>query len=182
MTLEGQAHFTATHDAAAPFTVRTARAIVRDLGTVFTVRTDGVGAAGPSVAVSVTEGRVGVAAPSTGADSAIVLDAGDRAELGDAGATRVERGVVAADDVAWATSGTLSYRAAPLAMVAADLRRWRGVTLRADDPALAGRRLTATFGGESTEQVLQVIALALGATVERRGDTAVLRAAGGTAR
>jgi transmembrane sensor len=49
------------------------------------------------------------------------------------------------------------------------------------DPALADRHLTASFTGERGGQVLKVIALALGAEVEMRGDTAVVRAAGAEA-
>jgi transmembrane sensor len=48
--------------------------------------------------------------------------------------------------------------------------------LRIADPSLAGRHLTTTFAGDPPQRVLQIIALALGARVERHGDTAVLRA------
>jgi transmembrane sensor len=61
--------------------------------------------------------------------------------------------------------------------VAADLRRWYGVELRVTDTALLRRHVSATFVGDSADRVLDVIALALGARVERRGDTAYLRPA-----
>ena len=71
--------------------------------------------------------------------------------------------------------GRLVYHDAPIAEVRADLRRWYGLELRLTDSALDARHLTATFEGESADAVLRVIGLALGADVERRGDTAVVR-------
>jgi transmembrane sensor len=183
VVLEGQAHFTAVHDAARPLTVRVGDLLVRDLGTVFTVRTDGVSAR-TGVDVAVTQGRVAVLERpvSAGHRPEIVLEAGDRVRLGDSVVTTIGRGVVRDEDVAWATTGTLTYRAAPLSMVVADLRRWYGIDLRVEDRALATRRLTATFGGVSADEVLRVVSLALGATVTRDGNTAVLRPAGAAVR
>jgi ferric-dicitrate binding protein FerR (iron transport regulator) len=48
--------------------------------------------------------------------------------------------------------------------------------LQIADSALARKHVTTTFDGESPQRVLEVIALVLGATVEQRADTAVLRA------
>jgi len=89
----------------------------------------------------------------------------------------VSRGAVTPEDVAWATTGTRRYRGAATELVAADLRRWHGIELRVDDPTLAARRLTATFTGESAEEVVKVIALALGATAARDGNVVTLRPA-----
>ncbi len=44
------------------------------------------------------------------------------------------------------------------------------------DSSLADRHLTAVFHGESADQVLHVIGLALGTVMERRGDTVTVRA------
>ena len=52
--LEGEAFFTVVHDATKPFTVRAGKAIVKDLGTTFSVRTD----VGGPVRVAVTSGSV----------------------------------------------------------------------------------------------------------------------------
>src|SRR5690606_22551390 len=46
---------------------------------------------------------------------------------------------------------------------------------RFEDPGLGARRLTADCGGDPVRQVMGVIALALGAEGEWRGDTAVVR-------
>jgi transmembrane sensor len=106
-----------------------------------------------------------------------VLRQGDRGTLDD-GRMTAERAAATEDDLAW-TRGRLVFRDAPLEQVAADLRRWYGVELRAGDDAVAARRLTASFGEEAPADVLRVIGLALGADVAMRGDTAVLRAASG---
>jgi transmembrane sensor len=171
--LAGEALFEVRHDAARPFTVRAGAAVIRDLGTRFSVQT-GEGAA---VRVMVSAGSVRLA-PSAAPESAgVVLAKGDRGVVRPDGRALAERGAGTDEDLAW-TQGRLVFRDAPLDQVAAELRRWYGIKLRVADPALAGRVLTASFKDEPPAQVLRVVALALGAEVEMRGDTAVLRPAG----
>lgn len=80
VTLEGGAWFDVRRDDTRPFIVRAAGAVVRDVGTAFTVRTDAM----DGVAVAVTEGVVALraatdAVPGAAArDTAVVLAAGDR--------------------------------------------------------------------------------------------------------
>jgi transmembrane sensor len=170
VTLRGEAMFDVPHDDARPFTVRAGGARVRDIGTVFTVRTENEG-----VRVVVTQGAVAMRAAESRSGDEMVLRQGERGELA-AGGSAPRRAAATADDLAW-TRGQLVFRDAPLSDVAAELGRWYGLRLRADDAAIADRRLTASFQGEPPEQVLRVIALALGAEVRMRGDTAVLAAA-----
>jgi transmembrane sensor len=169
--LDGDALFEVPHDAAHPFTVRAGSAVIRDLGTRFTVRTAGDSA----VNVAVTAGSVELRG-SAGAD-AVVLARGDRGTVGPDTPSPAKAGSVTDDDLAW-TSGRLVFRDARLAEVSAELRRWYGVELRTADAALARRPLTASFAGESPRQVVRVVALALGAEVTMHGDTAILRPAG----
>lgn len=166
--LRGEAMFDVRHDAARPFAVRAGTGVVRDIGTAFTVQTG----PGGDLRVVVTSGAVAVRGASQPAAQETVLRQGDRAVLA-GGRVEAERAAATPEDLAW-TRGELVFRDAPLAQVAADVRRWYGVELRADDADVAGRRLTASFNGEPREQVLRVIALALGAELEVRGDTAVL--------
>lgn len=169
--LEGEALFDVPHDEARPFTVTAGAARVRDIGTTFSVHADEEA----EVRVVVTAGAVALRAARAPAEEELVLRQGDRGVLAEGRAT-AERAAATPEDLAW-TQGRLVFRDAPLAQVAADLRRWYGVELRADDPTVAGRRLTASFTDESSDDVVRVIALALGAEVAMRGDTAVLRAA-----
>jgi len=173
VTLEGAAFFNVRHDAAHPFTVRSAGAEIRDIGTAFTVKTDAVGA----VSVSVTHGIVAVreTAATTASAAPVELHAGDRGVVRE-GAVVVTRGTVAADDDAW-TRGQLSYRDASLAEVQADLKRWYGINLQVADSALM--RLTVTMPAQpDSARVLSTIAALLGADVEQRGDTFILRTPG----
>lgn len=174
--LRGEAMFNVPHDDARPFIVHAGAARVRDIGTVFTVEAD----SGGPVRVVVTEGAVAVRGTDSGEDDEMILREGERGVLAD-GAARAERTAASDDDLAW-TRGELVFRDAPLAEVAAELRRWHGVEVRAGDAAVAGRRLTASFAGESPRAVLDVVALALGAELTMHGDTVVLHAAsaGGT--
>ena len=174
--LSGEAMFQVAHDEARPFTVRAGGAVVTDLGTAFTVRTDG----DEGVRVVVTEGSVRLAPAGAAAGQGVVLAAGERGVLGPSGMPALEPGSPTDADLAW-TEGRLVFDDAPFARVAADLRRWYGVELVLADSSLAGRRLTASFAGEAPEQVLDVIALALGAEVELEEGRAVLRASAGEA-
>jgi transmembrane sensor len=103
-----------------------------------------------------------------------VLRAGDRAVLPRGGPISAERGAASTDDLAW-TDGRLVFDNATLAQVAAELRRWYGIELQFADSALAARHFTASFRGESAEQVLDVLALALDVETQRTGGTVVVR-------
>ena len=170
VTLEGMAWLSVKHDDAAPFTLHAGGATVRDVGTEFTARTD---ADGGIVSVAVTEGSVELrAGPATAAP--VTLVAGDRGQVSAAGRIVAERGGASVDDVSW-SGGRLAFRAASMDRVQTELRRWYGVDLQLADSALRSRRITATFDGDPVDRVLQVIALALGAQMERRDSVAVLR-------
>lgn len=166
ISLTGEALFTVTHDAAKPFVVVANGVEIRDVGTAFVVHSDGSG-----VRVAVTEGVVDLKAGGT----VETLKAGDAASVS-AGKIKTQRGVGASDDLAW-TTGRLVFRDAPLSEVAEDLKRWYGVTLDIRDPALRRRPLSASYQGDSLRSVLENISLALGASMERRGDTVVVRSA-----
>lgn len=172
VTLEGAAFFEVEHDGAHPFLIHARGAEIRDIGTAFSVKTDRSG----RVSVAVTHGIVALRDSAAGSAPAVELGAGDRGVL-QAGAVTVARGTVTDADIAW-TRGELAYRDAPLAEVQADLRRWYGLELQVTDSILAGRTLTAAFRGDSSAQVVRLIALALGADVTQRGDTLFLQPQG----
>ena len=167
--VKGDAYLEVTHDATKPFTVRAEGAVVQDLGTTFAVRTD----AAEGVAVSVAEGSVSLQGVNTGRPARVVLKPGERGVVLTDG--RISTGRSNPDDMAW-LHRQLVFREAPISEVVASLHRWYGIQLRVPDASLASRHLTATFSGESPERVLDVIRLVLGADVERRGDTAIIRA------
>ena len=94
---------------------------------------------------------------------------------------RYFRGVRNGPSPAW-MQRRLVFRETPMSEVAESFRRWYGTRLRLADASLASRHLTATFSGETPEAALEIIGLSLGAEIERRGDTAIVRAAGGSKR
>jgi transmembrane sensor len=165
--LTGEGYFDVRHDDAHTFTVRAGGTIIRDVGTTFTVRTSG--AAG--VRVAVRSGAVLLG----GEERGVVLHQGDVGVVQANGQATARAGAATDDDVAW-TEGRLVFREATLDEVRDELRRWYGVELRVDDRVAAGRHITASFAGDSVDRVLRVLGLALGAHVERHGDTAVVRA------
>ena len=174
--IHGDAYFEVVHNADRPFTVNTPVATIQDVGTKFAVRTDSP----DGVGVIVTEGSVSLA-PVQGASPPVVLKAGDRGTLNSSGKVVTRRGAANDDDMAW-LSGRLVFRETPISEVASELRRWYGIELQLADPSLASRHLTATFSGEPADRVLEVISLALGADIERHGDTAVVRSVKGRVR
>ncbi|MBD0321279.1 MAG: FecR domain-containing protein [Gemmatimonadetes bacterium] len=164
VAVRGDAYFEVVHDERRPFIVRTPDAVVHDLGTAFTVRAD----SGAGTRVVVTSGVVTLAVPGGRPDT---LRAGDRGRTHAAGVL-VERGAATGDDVAW-TRGEIVFRDLPLAAAAAELRRWYGVTVEVD-PALARRRITASFdSAQKLDEVLGVLAATVGGRVERRGGRAL---------
>lgn len=171
--LRGEALFDVAHDYSRPFTVLAGDAVIRDVGTVFTVHAAEQG----GVAVSVSSGSVELTPVGAPTNAAVVLHAGDAGSL-HAGRVVVTRGGAAGDDTAF-VHGRLIWRDAPLARVIADLKRWYGVTLIVSDSGLAQRHLTASFAGESAGDVLRVVAAALGGELRQSADTAYISRAGG---
>ncbi|HET9453016.1 MAG TPA: FecR domain-containing protein [Gemmatimonadaceae bacterium] len=148
------------------YVVRAGDVTVRDIGTEF-----GVSASGETgvVRVVVKSGIVEIERGRT----KITADSGDVAEVGAAIGLRSD--AFSDDEIGYA-QGRLVLRDASMREVARELRRWHGVELRVDS-ALAGRHFTGAFGSESARQVVDVIALAIGATVAQSGDTLTLSAA-----
>ena len=167
--LDGIAYFSVVHDPARPFTVKAGAISIQDVGTAFAVESDD--SAGTRVAVD--SGSVAIGAADQKHSRGAVLNARDRATVDAQGVVSVERSVVSEDDLAW-IQGRLVFRDAPLILVGAELYRWYGVRLRVADSSLANLHLTASFSGEPVDRVLNVIALSLGARIERQGNVAIL--------
>jgi transmembrane sensor len=168
VNLQGAGQFTVRHDAGRPFTVRSGSALVRDLGTTFTIKASD----GAEITVAVTEGSVLLSDSAAARQAqAVELRAGDRGRLTAHGTVVLERGTVTPDEVSWVT-GMLVYRDTPLAEVRADLRRWYGVVLVVRDSAWAAQ--TISTGGAANEpvgKILQKLASIYGGVVTQRGDS-----------
>ena len=175
--VKGDAWFDVVHNAEKPFTVHAGGAAIVDVGTKFTVKSDDPA----GVSVSVSEGSVSLRQVNTPVQQGVILKAGDNGVLRNGGKVIARRGGATEDDVAW-LKGRLVFREAPISEIASSMRKWYGIELKVPDQTLASRHITASFAGESPERVLEVIRLALGAEIERHGDTAIVRSAKGNMR
>lgn len=167
--LTGEALFDVVHREDSRFLVRAGGGLVEDLGTTFTVRSID----SDEVRVAVTAGTVRLQAAG-GAGEGVVLEAGDRGLLRGSVATAQPAAGIDSD-IAW-TEGRLVFEEAPFERVRTELRRWYDIELRVDDPALSTPPLTTSFEDASREEVLDLLALVYGVTIEQRGDTAILHA------
>ena len=167
--LEGEGLFEVIHDESRPFSVRAGGAEIHDLGTRFTVRSDPEG-----VRVVVESGSVRLEDTTRREPRRVTLRAGQVGVLDRNERSPVRQRNRTEADLAW-LRGQLIFENASLMQVREDLRRWYGIELVIADSTLATRHISARFAGEPTEQVLRVLELALGAKVERRGDSAIVR-------
>jgi transmembrane sensor len=157
--LDGEGYFDVKHDAAKPFRVHVRDAVVKDVGTRFTVSAYTEQA---TVDVAVSEGAVAM-----GRDSANVrIAAGEIGILAPSGVVSVARVVSLDRYVGW-TSGVLVLEGTTLGKAATQLEHWYGVKIVVADSSLSARPVSARFQGESVARALDALALALGAHVTR---------------
>jgi transmembrane sensor len=175
IVLDGEAIFSVRHDAARPFKVSAGDAVIVDVGTRFDVRAYDADAA---VTVAVVEGSVslGAALPDSlkRGVKPLVLAAGDVGTLDGRSAQVMAKRGVAAAYLAWA-NGTLSFVDRPLPEVLRAIERWHDVEVRIAGDALATRLVTAEFSRQSASEMLDALAIALNAIVERNGRVITLR-------
>ena len=169
--LDGDGYFVVAHDSARPFTVHTAHAIARDVGTKFGVRA--YGSAPTEVAVADGAVSLSVVSPTYAQWSGVLLHADDIGQIDQQGQLTAIRNAGVSGALAW-TTGRLVFRDAPLREVIAELGRWYDLDLQVRDSAVAARRLTASFSDESVPLVLERIALSLDLRVGHQGRTIVL--------
>lgn len=142
----GEAYFEVAHDASRPFTVYAKQGVVRDVGTAFDVRL-----LENMVDVSVTTGKVEIAAPAPNGEGAAaitrlgVVTAGHDALFG----RKIQRAETISDasldrKLAW-RQGVLIYAGQPLAQVLADISRYSDIKVELADPKLRDRPVGGVF-------------------------------------
>lgn len=148
----GEARFTVTHNAAAPFSVKAGGAVIQDVGTIFNIR---LGDAQTDVGVA--EGSV-LFNPK---GQAVLLTTGKLLHAR-YGAKPVVTQVDPARIGGW-KSGRLDYLSAPLGTVAADLSRAMGKAV-VIEPGLRGRAFTGTIllGSTRDDHAVEAIAALMG--------------------
>ena len=157
--VEGQARFTVVH-ADAPFIVRSQGVRVRDIGTVFDVRSDARG-----VRVGVLEGAVEVGSAHGALQQ---LTAGQQllAVAGELGAVQAVQPSAMA---AWSSS-VLRFDGTPLRDAIVDLQRYSEVPLRLADERTGSLRLSGEFDSRQVRALLEHLPAVLPVTVVRGAD------------
>ncbi|HDS1793098.1 FecR family protein [Pseudomonas putida] len=157
--LEGQARFTVVH-ADAPFIVHSQGVRVRDIGTVFDVRSDVRG-----VRVAVLEGAVEV---GIGHGAVQPLRAGQQL-LAAAGELGEVQAVASGAMEAWRSS-VLRFDGTPLRDAIVDLQRYSEVPLRLADERTGGLRLSGEFDSRQVRALQEQLPVVLPVTVVRAAD------------
>ncbi|MCS4062762.1 FecR family protein [Pseudomonas putida] len=157
--LEGQARFTVVH-ADAPFIVRSQGVRVRDIGTVFDVRSDVRG-----VRVGVLEGAVEV-----GIERGVLqpLRAGQQVLVA-AGELGAVQAVPSSAMAAWGSS-MLRFDGTPLRDAIVDLQRYSELPLRLADERTGGLRLSGEFDSRQVRALLEQLPAVLPVAVVRAAD------------
>jgi ferric-dicitrate binding protein FerR (iron transport regulator) len=161
--LDGEALFTVVHDGRHPFIVQTSHATVRDVGTTFVVHAY---AADLGAQVAVAEGEVALAGEALRARDVASIDAGGRLSI--------RRDVDVSRYLGWVRGG-LVFEDTPLRDVVREMARTYDLDVSIADSTLAGSLVTASFGSESADVVLDVVTRAVGAHYERVGRAIVIR-------
>ena len=182
--IRGEARFKVARDPSRPFTVATATAAVRALGTVFNVRAEPL-----STQVAVLEGQVEVTvAPSREPASAALvsangvvstavqspatervrLAAGERAAVTPRG-IQTNAGPPIESVLAW-TQRRLVFQDQPLDGVIQEFNRYRTHPLVLDDPALAALRINGVFDLNDPESLIAYLGTYETVQVDRRSD------------
>lgn len=158
--LVGEAFFDVTHNPEQPFVIRLATASIRVLGTSFNVRAY---PGDPTVRTTVVTGRVAfvpnrdaaraAATPST--DTTFILPNHHVVQQVKT-LTVAKAPVIAQKETAW-KENRLVFDQTPMSEVARTLERWYGLHVVLDQPNLANCPLTATFEGQSIQEVMDLI-------------------------
>ena len=174
LTLEGEAEFDVHHDASRPFRVRTATTVTEDIGTRFGLRAYGNEA---NVTVAVAEGAVALGRRTTaprGGPQGVLLRAGELGVLDPTGAVATSRGAAVTRALAW-TRNELVFDKQPMTSVLATISRWYDLDVHVADPSVAATLVSAEFSTQSADEMLQALAIAVDAVVERNGRRVTLR-------
>jgi transmembrane sensor len=158
LELTGRAWFVVRHDAAEPFRVTVAGAMIEDLGTEFEVN-----ATDPAIRVAVATGSVAVRRAGA---TAMTLGAGDVATLAPQGESIISH-ATAIDRMASWRQGKLFFDNRPLAEVAVELERWYDVSITLSGD-LAVKHFTGDVPTGQLDEALTLLATAVPGLVHKR--------------
>jgi transmembrane sensor len=165
---EGEAYFEVVHDAARPFEVRAGDVTIEDIGTAFNVRRTG-----KYVTVAMAEGRVRVADATGGAHNSLEAVAGQSVIYDP---SRSAMNLIASDPTnaaAWRHE-RLEFDNEPLAVVVANINRYRAQPLQIADADLKALTFTGTVKTDAIDDWLHALPQVLPLQVSDSGGQTVL--------
>ncbi|WP_183165123.1 FecR family protein [Azomonas macrocytogenes] len=161
--VQGEATFTVVHEPK-PLIVRSQGVHVRDIGTVFNVRSDSRG-----VVVSVVEGAVEV---SNGQTPARLLEAGQQVQASRERISTTRR--IDPDAVTAWQQGKLRFDGTPLREVIADIQRYRQAPIRLDEARLGSLRVSGEYDTNAIESLIDLLPAILPVSLARGSDGTVV--------
>lgn len=175
VNLEGEVLFTVTQVSGVPFTVFTNGAMTSVLGTSFTVRrypTD------TATQVVVAEGRVALMGAGRGIGNVrdpVILVSGDRGVVSNnSGDITQVRVTDIGAELAW-TRGRVEFNNMELYEVVKEVARMYDVDIRVESESVGRIRITGAIEhGSSKSEAVETLAAAVGARIERLGNTITL--------
>lgn len=166
--LEGFALLDVAHDPTRPFIVRTPTTTTRVVGTRFVIRAYSEEKA---TSVAVAEGRVAVVPDATEGLTGVLLTRGQVGRLGVDGMVEVEQDESEVDRLVRLAYGPLAFTDMRLSAVLNEMEELYPVQFTVQDSALAHQLLTVRLPGDQMNDVVEAIALAVGARYENVADT-----------
>ncbi|WP_423129938.1 FecR family protein [Gaoshiqia sp. Z1-71] len=151
--LTGEAWFEVKKDEHRPFLVSTSDINIKVLGTSFNCN------AYPNAAqieTALVEGKIEISGKS--GKNKFLMEPGELAVFSKQEKTIEKTQTNLDKHIAW-TSGKLMFRDDPMTTVIEKLGRWYRVEFRVEDPEILNYTYSATFSGESLDQVLKMLAL-----------------------
>ncbi len=166
--LDGEAYFEVHHSDLKPFMVRTAYAVIKDIGTKFDVRSwpgDG------QTQVAVTNGKVSVHPEKPNPNHISIIGQGQAATVTSDGSIATPTYADLNTIVAW-IDGKLIFHNEQMQNIMRQLKRKYGLNCYASDPSLLTRTITAYIDrSQSAREVLDIISLSLGTTYRTSNDS-----------
>lgn len=157
LELSGTAFFEVKPNGDSPFEVRTGNALVKVLGTKFLLEeSDG------KVKCFVTEGRVSFAKLKD-LNTSLILEKGDKGSMGNSPENReLEKSRKSLSDALFWLDQRLEFQEENLSNVIAQLERLYKIKVSFPDSGAAQCPVTASFMGESPEEILEILSVSTG--------------------
>jgi ferric-dicitrate binding protein FerR (iron transport regulator) len=152
LKLEGEAYFEVVSDPEKPFSVYSANALVKVLGTKFNVRSwKETG----EVKVAVAEGEVAFSADEV-PENQIILTKGFGGSLSNTGELSTPVKIDINNSLSW-IKGEMSFNDVPVSGILAQLERWYDIQFSLKDSTIINERLSVSINKNSLPEVLEVL-------------------------